>query len=324
MDLYKKETSLYFYDSRYLSGYMQEWSIAKQEKIAEVIKGLNLPKTGDALDFGCGNGVLTDVIRKALPGWNVCGTDISPAAIKNATIRFPQCVFFTRSDEKSTDKKFDFLFSHHTLEHVCDISNTWNEMNGFIKESGSMLHILPCGNKDSFEYGVCRLKRRGIDNGAENRYFFEEEGHLRRLNTEEMNLFAEKYKLSLNKGYYANQYYGAIDWISRMDTAFVLRFTGLRDATGIKSVFKLIYLRLKLGFLNLLVVRVPYALKGSCKCKRSARSYFLFPIAAVLYPISRFVDSYLKRAADIEWKMKKLEKNGSEMYLFYARDKYGS
>ncbi|KJR40670.1 Methyltransferase type 12 domain protein [Candidatus Magnetoovum chiemensis] len=39
---------------------------------------------GNGLDFGCGNGVFTKVLKTALPGWNIYGCDLSDVAIENA------------------------------------------------------------------------------------------------------------------------------------------------------------------------------------------------------------------------------------------------
>lgn len=58
MNLNKTKNSIEFYDDRYCKGYMKEWPVEKKERVLEIIKSLNLPKTGNALDFGCGgNGV---------------------------------------------------------------------------------------------------------------------------------------------------------------------------------------------------------------------------------------------------------------------------
>jgi hypothetical protein len=45
----------------------------------------------------------------------------------------------------------------------------------------SQLHILPCGNKESYEYEISILNKNGIDPKKENRFFYEEPGHLRSL-----------------------------------------------------------------------------------------------------------------------------------------------
>ncbi len=121
--LYDKATSLDFYKARYAHGYMDQWPIEKQHRVFEVVRGLNLPAQGNALDFGCGNGVFTEVIRRTLPGWTVYGTDISETAIRNAAQRYPKCRFFVLEDGNSADKKFNFLFTHHVLEHVYSLTD---------------------------------------------------------------------------------------------------------------------------------------------------------------------------------------------------------
>lgn len=83
-----------FYDNWYSKGHMWEWDLKKKLRVLEMIQELNLPKTGCALDFGCGNGVWAAVIKKALPNWKVFGTDISSQAISNAERRFPHLNFF--------------------------------------------------------------------------------------------------------------------------------------------------------------------------------------------------------------------------------------
>ncbi len=62
-------------------------------RIAEVIGELPMPPTGIALDFGCGSGALTKVIREALQGLKLYGTDLSSVAVEDARERVPGCVF---------------------------------------------------------------------------------------------------------------------------------------------------------------------------------------------------------------------------------------
>jgi trans-aconitate methyltransferase len=94
LELSDPRSATVFYDDRYAQGYMEEWSEEKKRRIAEVVSALRLPTRGRALDFGCGNGVLTDVLRRALPpGWEVVGTDLSAVALENARSLHPGCTF---------------------------------------------------------------------------------------------------------------------------------------------------------------------------------------------------------------------------------------
>src|SRR4030043_764330 len=56
-----------FYQKRYAQSYMDEWPIEKKKRVYQLIRDLGLPNVGKAIDFGCGNGVLTNVIKQALP-----------------------------------------------------------------------------------------------------------------------------------------------------------------------------------------------------------------------------------------------------------------
>ena len=51
-DLHQRDTSLAFYDARFTGHYMAEWTPEAKDRIAEAIRALNLPQTGEALDFG--------------------------------------------------------------------------------------------------------------------------------------------------------------------------------------------------------------------------------------------------------------------------------
>lgn len=59
-DLMDQNTAVEYYNERYSHGYMAQWPDDKRQRIAGIIRALDLPPQGDALDFGCGNGALTD------------------------------------------------------------------------------------------------------------------------------------------------------------------------------------------------------------------------------------------------------------------------
>lgn len=294
---------------------MEDWDPKKKLRVLNIIRESNLPKTGAALDFGCGNGVGADIMKKALPTWKVFGTDISLHAISNAKRRFPHLNFFELSNQRRFYEKFDFLFSHHVLEHVFDINKTLNTINRLLKKSASMLHILPCGNSGSLEHKISLLVNNGIDK-TNGKYFFEEPGHLRRLNTEQMNLLVRKYGFHLSKAYYSYHYWAAIDGITRAAPKFVLEVTNHKRAKNKESEIELKSLRNKLLILNIL--RFPAMLFENRKNARRGRS--ILPALAVFYPFSHPINSYINVKAGQEWNLYKNQENGSEMYLFYNRE----
>ena len=320
-NLYDRKTSQAFYEERYAHDYMASWPDEKKRRVFDLIRGLELPGTGEALDFGCGNGILTDVVRQALPsGWKMYGTDISATAIENAAKRYPSCRFFTAEDGRRAGKRFDFLFTHHVLEHVHDVVCVLDEIDGCMKAASTMLHILPCGNEGSFERDVCLLRKDGIDPKSENRYFFEDEGHLRRLTTEQCDALCAERGFVLTRAYYANQYDGAINYITGMSPDFIRMFTGSSEAVDERARNRLKKLRYKLLALRTLrhpVVVVESRLK---KESRTFRDYLLMIAGVPFYAIAKPVDVHIKHKALREWELRKTERNGSEMYLVFKRD----
>jgi len=309
------EESKSFYDYRYSRGYMEDWDRKKKLRILNIIRELNLPKNGAALDFGCGNGVWTDVLKKALPTWEVFGTDISSRAISDAKRRFSHLNFFELSDQHRFYGKFDFCFSHHVLEHVFDINQTLSTINRLLKNSASVVHILPCGNSGSLEHKISLLVKNGIDK-TNGRYFFEELGHLRRLNTEQMNLLVGKYGFHLSKAYYSYHYWAAIDEIARYSPKYILEVTNHKRAKNKESDIELKSIRNKLLILNIL--RLPALVFENRKNIRCGRS--ILPALVILYPFSFPINYYINVHAEQEWNLYKNQENGSEMYLFYNRE----
>jgi SAM-dependent methyltransferase len=314
-----------FYEDRYKNGYMENyWTDRKIQRISEIIKNLILPTEGKALDFGCGDGTITEVLRQSLPsGWIVCGVDISSAAIEKARRRYPLCRFYQIGTEEISLKEFDFLFTHHVLEHVDNLTSVVEEIDNFLKPSCTMVNILPCGNQGSFEWKVCKLRKDGIDITRGNRFFFEEPGHVRRLITQNMeSLFSEK-GFELSNGYYSNQYYGAIDWITKAGPSFVIKFTDPAFAVDEECKRKLKMLRMKLlptSVLYFLTSSVENRLKAKNKTTRNLLFLFgLFSIYVLMKPIQYVVESILQKREYKEWAERKKEPNGSEMYLVFVR-----
>jgi ubiquinone/menaquinone biosynthesis C-methylase UbiE len=308
-----------FYDNRYSEGYMADWDSKKKLLVFEIISALNLDKTGQAIDFGCGNGVFSDVIKIALPAWKVFGTDISLKAICNAKQRFSKLSFFELSESQKFPGKFDFLFTHHVLEHVFDLDETWSEMDKLLKKSACMLHILPCGNKGSFEQKISLLVKNGI-NPINGRFFFEEPGHLRRLRTEQMNLFAAKFGFHLYKAYYRNHYWTSIQEIT-ISPKFVLEVANPNIAKNKESAIELEKLRCKLLLISAL--RLPLDLILSRKKNEGfvttlfsvLLKIFLLPIGSLSLSINFLIGIKAKQ----EWSCFKNREEGGEMYLFYKR-----
>lgn len=318
-ELYQKEEAIDFYENRYEKGYMDEWPTEKKQRVFEILRSLPLPETGEALDYGCGNGVFTDLLRQALPNWKIYGSDISQNAVKNAKIRFPECTFFVSDNDQKSEMKFDFLFSHHVLEHVFDIEKAISEINDYLNPRASILHILPCGNENSFEYNLCKLRVDGFNSSMENRFFFEDEGHVRRLTSQRATDLIKIHGFTLEKDFYSNQYHGAIKWITQSSSKFIKEFAN--PEKGIDQDAKNELAKLRSKFLFLSNLQRPFAFYKDIKAIKNKKpkhyiALIAYMIASLIsYPITATINAKAKN----EWNENKEAKNGSEMYIFYSR-----
>lgn len=318
--LYDKDKSARYYEERYSQGYMDECAPETKQRIFEIIRELDLPEHGEVLDFGCGNGILTEVVQQALPQWQVYGVDISMVAVENARRRCPQCRFSVSADKAFLNKKFDLLFTHHVLEHVYNLSAVFDEMDRYLKPKSAMLHILPCGNEGSFEYEICLLRKDGINPNLENRFFFEDEGHVRRLKTTQMIELHSLRRFTLAKEYYTHQYYGAINWITLNTIRFIWTLTDTSAAVNNKSRRKLITLRYFLT--TLAIARLPASLvvRKFRKIDRTLRDYMFLVGGLLFYVFSKSIDRYYRQRALEEWETKRADTNGSDMVLYFVRE----
>ncbi len=318
-DLHNISDAVEFYDDRYEDGYMEEWDDSKKRKVGEIIISMDLPEFGKALDFGCGNGVFTNIIKKHLPKWEVFGVEISPVAVQNASKKFPECSFFTNETAQDYLQQFDFLFSHHVIEHVQDLGETIQQVNSYLKIVSHQLHILPCGNEGSYEYDICMLHKNGIENEKGNRFFFEEPGHLRRLTSNKLIDAMRQINFSINSQFFANQQFGAINWITKSSPRFVKRLTDPSNAADDVSKDKLSSLRKYL--LNLTYQQFPYSKYWMIKSKWSKKISDRVILVILFFPamISKNVYEKFNKLSDEEWENQKQEKNGSEMYLSFQR-----
>jgi SAM-dependent methyltransferase len=318
--LRQREQSVLFYEERFSNGYMEEWPIEKKQRLIALFRELPLPEHGRGLDFGCGNGVLTAVLAEALPKWTIEGTDVSETALRHASARYPQCRFFLSREDDVDVEPYELVFTHHVLEHVYDLDRAWNELIRLLKPQGGMVHILPCGNAGSFEFQLCSLRKGGIDKRQANRFFFEDEGHLRRLSTEDLQPRARHDGFVLRNEYYANQWYGAIDWIIQRPLQFIRDISDTSFALDRSAKWRLAMLRsILLVFKN---ARFRIAEYDGIRTKHPKRlkQYAYLIVAAPAYLIARGIDYYLKWNVRREWITQRDRREGSEMYMYFARE----
>ncbi|MEZ5289600.1 MAG: class I SAM-dependent methyltransferase [Vicinamibacterales bacterium] len=320
-DLYDPTTAVAYYEQRYASGYMDEWPLAKKARVFEFVRGLGLPASGRALDFGCGNGVFTEVVRQALgPGWTITGSEISTVALENARRRFPECRFLHGEDPALAAEPFDFFFTHHVLEHVYDLPEVLGLLDRLMAPAARGVHILPCGNEGSYQHELTRLRRDGIDPAMGHRFFLDEEGHVRRLRTRDLAGHYEALGYRLAAERYCVFDTGFADWITGLGPERVTETLDPSKAVDEAARTRLTSLRRKYLALWFLRHQAPMVEEKLAKRGRTLRDYALLALGLPLYVLSKPVDAWLTRAPEREWASRSADPKAGEMYLAFARD----
>jgi len=318
-DSLESNDPIQFYENKFSSGYMEEWPNEKKKRIFNLIQSLGLPDTGKALDFGCGNGVFTEVLIEALPKWEIYGADISTLALSNAKKNVPAGKFYPIEHLLMKENKFDFLFSHHVLEHVFNIDQTFSEISSMMNSiDSSMLHVLPCGNKGSLEYEICAARDDGIDSTKGNLFFFEDIGHVRRFTSDLLTEIVQNHGYKLKKESYANQHIGALRWIAHSGLKFILGVTETNRVSSVEKKMRMSRLRLKLIFLSIMTKRIRAFYLRGLKNKKKMKD-FLICLLSIPFFIFWPVYFWLENQSELEWKHRRSDRCGSEMFLYFTK-----
>lgn len=315
--LYDKGYAVDFYDKRYSLGYMESWPEDKLSRVLQIVKEIELPEGGLVVDYGCGNGIFTDLLSRALPDYQVYGCDISSVAVESAGKQFPHCTFKTIEEISSMAGSFDLLFTHHVLEHVYDIDEVWPSMASLLKESSKMFHILPCGDPGSLEHKICDLRSDGIDE-VNGRFGFEEPGHIRRLDTPGMESFASQNGFALEKGIYSDHYYGCVKWVTEYGPLVVFDVVRPSKGKNLSDKIELLSIALRMIPLSLASGTVNLYLDRHNISRTLASIFFL--VAALPAKLFRGpATSWIQSKSNTEFAEKRLQRGGSEMYLIFSR-----
>ena len=309
-----------FYEERYSGTYMAEHPRVAAERVRDVLSTIPSSGVESILDYGCGRGFWTPVLHEAFPAAAITGIDISKTAIERARAAFPTPTFGTFDGRRAPypDGAFSLVFSFHVLEHVLDLSQTLDEIARLVVPHGSVCLILPCGNEGSFEHTIARLTNSLVTSSTgETRFRFEDEGHLRRLRSEELVALLRRRNLELVSASFANHRWGAIEFIAKSGASFVRRFVAAGAATRPFDRSRLALTRTVLLLLSQ-IVRVHRVAREGTTTGRGAKAAvarLLRPAAPILAPIVHAVE----RRAELEWHERRHDPRGSAQYLVLRR-----
>lgn len=323
-----------FYDERYAAGYMDRWEEGRTRRIADVLAAIELPAGARVLDFGCGSGGMTRLLVARFPDATIEGVDISEAAITSARTRDGGAGvrFHVLDAEFVRDHRgcFDFVFSHHVLEHVVDLDATVGAIASVLAPKGRMLHALPCGNPGSLPHWLCARRAGGIDPARGNRFHFEDPSHLRRCRTDDLERAFAAHGCTLEGAAYGYHRFGALRLFTEMAPAELRtlllppRERSLPPVAWLFALFVAVWWALRLPCQVLLRTRRMLQQVRRYRTRRLGDASCLALLAlavpaAVLSPASLPFE-FAARALDArEWRTRRRDPRGSEMLLEFHR-----
>lgn len=123
---------------------------SRLNKLLQLIKGMELPTTGTAIDLGCSNGFVIETLRKTgipVGDWTFVGLDHSNDLLSLAKAKGLPGVRFGRIDLNDSNddfkEEFDLVMCLETLEHVGDYRAAVRTLQRACKPGGRIVISVP-------------------------------------------------------------------------------------------------------------------------------------------------------------------------------------
>lgn len=98
-------------------------------------------KGATCMDYGCGIGAALNVLAER--GNDVWGVELDRREVDFGRKNYPKVNFVHAVEEMPPGLKFDFIFTHHCIEHVYDPNEFFSFAANHLKEGGIMLIVVP-------------------------------------------------------------------------------------------------------------------------------------------------------------------------------------
>ena len=113
-----------------------------QSLVAHVVERSSLPADGRLIDIGCGNGAALASFGRALPGWRLCGHELSDRALPSLR-RIPGFEALYAGPVADIPGRFDLVSAIHSLEHMSDPGALLAEAAGLLTDGGTLFIEVP-------------------------------------------------------------------------------------------------------------------------------------------------------------------------------------
>jgi SAM-dependent methyltransferase len=101
-----------------------------------------LPSKGRLIDLGCGNGAALETFSKALPDWELYGSELSETALPFLRSLSNFVRLFT-AEPRDIEGVYDFVSMIHSLEHMPYPGRTLTDVLRLLSENGSIFIEIP-------------------------------------------------------------------------------------------------------------------------------------------------------------------------------------
>jgi ubiquinone/menaquinone biosynthesis C-methylase UbiE len=97
------------------------------------------------LDFGCGDGLLTNFMHRAFFNARIIGIDNNATTVQENQKRYPSISFVTNSNSilPFKDSSFDLIYTINVLHHIQphDLKQTVNELLRVLKPASTLIIV---------------------------------------------------------------------------------------------------------------------------------------------------------------------------------------
>ncbi|MDB6121291.1 MAG: ubiE [Pedosphaera sp.] len=311
-----------FYDKRFTGQYCKTHDGRHMRQLATMLKCV--PATvspSKVLDYGCGAGGCMTLLKDFFPDAEIHGIDISDEALKKANSRFSDCRFasFDGSKAPYPDGNFDVIFSSHVLEHVLDLGKCIEDIARMVRKGGYVCLTLPCANERSLEWKLTTLMKGGIIKSAtgEEKWFWEDPSHLRRLTSSHLINAFSKQGLQLKEAIFGNQFWGGIEGVCNCGPGIILDWLHVLDGKGLRAKTMLFFAKATLLLISP-VFLASVNLRQKAHCSRGIRKFLYLaamPVKLVYWPLAK----WLRSLADEEWEIERKKTSGASQFLVFQK-----